>query len=743
MIHQRIVSRIRATEQNSLEDKAVVPDGHCMHLEYVDNWVVLGTDKGKVSSLAGAGVEALRNSGLVVHEVEHASKQIKVLGWEFDNNIFRPRPMRVWRVRKAFEYLLQRGSCTGRQLEKIVGHANFLCLGRRESLSVFGETYTFIQRNYWNKARIWRSVRRELNIFIGVCPLIWRDLAAPWETEVTAVDATTAVFEVGQVAELVRYSEHWRFDYPHLARPREHAFGVAIADDPQKAAAAAWASNEARGPEGLRPIRVVQPKSHEQIFKTVPFSVVDRDWKVCGRHRWARPEPIPVLEARASLFAVRHALRSGRTFGKRVLILSGSISAVCALDRGRGQSFKMRRVSQQVAALSLGGNVQLAFRWVPSEWNPADGPSRGSIFPSKPSLMPHGIEHDPPIPSGGKTVPQEGKQEEAPRVLPIGSSEQCDRGEEETTGEEEGTVAIGWMSGRSVCLREEPGDLDCWDKMISYTSVRLDERSPPSLVDSCLEEMLNHMFEQGEDLSKSQYMLAAVLYRLPHLKSSKQAMLPRSKQSLQGWRRLDPPKSRLPLPWEVVCLMIKYAMAHNYLQEALIMAMCFALYLRPGEVSRLRCRDLVPPVRNAKKTARTWSVVLHPVELEVVSKTAEFDETVTFDDLETQYIPEAVSKHMKSRTRGKNQMLFTSNSIQLKAVMEEAAKAEHLGPPHPFRKRRLDEIQRRGRWKSFASVRRYEKGGRLNQMLHELDPKVLDKCLQAADNIEHILQSKH
>ncbi|CAK8994560.1 unnamed protein product [Durusdinium trenchii] len=486
MIHQRIVSRVGATEQNSLEDKAVVPDGQCMHLEYIDNWVVMGTDKDRVSALAGAGVDALRNSGLVVHEVEHASKQIKVLGWEFDNNIFRPRPIRVWRVRKAFEYLLQRGSCTGRQLEKIVGHANFLCLGRRESLSVFGETYTFIKRNYWNKARIWKSVRRELDIFIGVCPLIWRDLAAPWETEVTAVDAsdwgmgaTTAVFDVEQVADLGQFSERWRFDYPHLSRPREHAFGMAVADDPQEAAAAAWASNEATNTGGAQPIRVVQPKSHDQIFKTA-----------------------------------------------------------------------------------------------------------------------------------------------------------------------------------SVSEKSRTAYLDCWDRMISYTSVRLDERSPPSLVDSCLEEMLNHMFEEGEDLSKANYMLAAVLFRMEEIGPSQ---VP-SSSALGGGLPDD----------------IKYAMNHNYLQEALMMAMCFVLYLRPGEVSRLRCRDLVPPVKSTKKSARTWSVVLHPVELEVASKTSEFDETVTFDDLETQFIPEAVSKHMRSRTRGKDQMLFTSNSIQLKAVMEEAAKAEHL-----------------------------------------------------------------
>ena len=463
--------------------------------------------------------------------------------------------------------------------------------------------------------------------------------------------ATTAVFEVGQVAELGRYSERWRFDYPHLARPREHAFGVAIADDPQEAAAAAWASNEARGPEGLRPIRVVQPKSHEQIFKTVPFSVVDRDWKVCGRHRWARPEPIPVLEARASLFAVsRHALRSGRTFGKRVLILSDSISAVCALDRGRGQSFKMRRVSQQVAALSLGGNVQLAFRWVPFEWNPADGPSRGSIFPSKPSLMPHGIEHDPPISSGGKAVPQEGKQEEAPRGLPIGSSEQCDRGKEETTGEEEGTVAIGWTSGRSVCDREEPGDIPGLLGQVDQLHLRAAGRALPAVLGRFVPgrnaephvrrgrgpqqgsihvggspvSSASPQVEQTSDVAKIETVAAGV----EKARSSEVAA-----PAAVGSGVLD----------DQVCndSQLPAGGAHdgNVLR---------LLYLRPGEVSRLRCRDLVPPVRNAKKTARTWSVVLHPVELEVASKTAEFDETVTFDDLETQYIPEAVSKRMKS-----------------------------------------------------------------------------------------------
>lgn len=148
VIHQRIVSTIGATSLNCLEDKAAAPSSRCCHLEYVDNFVVIGTSEDEVGRMADSGVNALRSKGLVVHEEEKSSQQIAVLGWEFDYSIFKPKSKRVWRVRRAFEYFLNKGMISGRQLEKVVGHATFLCLGRRESLAVFGETYTFIHRNY-------------------------------------------------------------------------------------------------------------------------------------------------------------------------------------------------------------------------------------------------------------------------------------------------------------------------------------------------------------------------------------------------------------------------------------------------------------------------------------------------------------------------------------------------------------------------------------------------------------------
>ena len=88
-----------------------------------------------------------------------------------------------------------------------------------------------------------------------------------------------------------------------------------------------------------------------------------------------------MLEARASLFAVRRLMRKVDNLGKRHLILTDSLTAACAFSKGRSQSPRMRTVVQRVSALLLAGG--LVCRWLPSEWNPADSPSRGGWKPSE------------------------------------------------------------------------------------------------------------------------------------------------------------------------------------------------------------------------------------------------------------------------------------------------------------------------------------------------------------------------
>lgn len=138
-------------------------------------------------------------------------------------------------------------------------------------------------------------------------------------------------------------------------------------------------------------------------------------------------------------------------------------------------------------------------------------------------------------------------------------------------------------------------------------------------------------------LSKAQCLIPAVMFKCPYLRSPKQMLFPVSKQCLQGWRKLDLPRSRLPLPWEVVCLMAKYMMKNNMVQESWMMLLKFVLYLRPGEIVKAKCQDL-PPTGQGRQEAKKWALLLRRQEEQVRSKTAEFDEALLFDLPYTKFV---------------------------------------------------------------------------------------------------------
>ena len=97
---------------------------------------------------------------------------------------------------------------------------------------------------------------------------------------------------------------------------------------------------------------------------------------------------MPVYEARATLYAVRHQLRKVGNHGKRHLVLSDSMTATLAFSKGRAHGHRLRRVVQQTSAYLLATGSNLVVRWVPSEWNPADNPSRGKWVALEPCPRP-------------------------------------------------------------------------------------------------------------------------------------------------------------------------------------------------------------------------------------------------------------------------------------------------------------------------------------------------------------------
>ena len=371
-VSERICTRAGLTEAERLKDGERAPSGNFFHIQYVDNLHVFGTDKQQVEQRFWKAVQALRQVGLTVHEIEFDESDMSALGWSIASSaVLSPTLKRLWRLRLGIRELLKRGSATGQQLERIVGHITFVSLCRRESLAALGEVYTFIRRHYRQRVRLWKSVRRELWLWDGIAPLIFVDMAKPWDNTLYSVDASnwgmgvvTSSCSKEEAQALGRHCERWRFKDEQASNPR---FFVRAEDELL-----------------LQGRYIDQTGGADRTFKTADFSAVNRRWTVVGRHRWLRPDSMPVYEARATLFAIRHALRSVASFGKKYIVLTDSMTAAVAFDKGRAHSFKLRRVLQQTAALCLGSGTFFRCRWIPSEWNAADGPSRGKFVPSEP-----------------------------------------------------------------------------------------------------------------------------------------------------------------------------------------------------------------------------------------------------------------------------------------------------------------------------------------------------------------------
>jgi ribonuclease HI len=99
-------------------------------------------------------------------------------------------------------------------------------------------------------------------------------------------------------------------------------------------------------------------------------------WHTVAASRWRKEEHINVLELRALCTALRWVLSFRSAIGKRVLVLSDSQVVVGAVMKGRSSSPQLLRRLRALSALVLAGGVRLSVRWVRSELNPADEPSR-------------------------------------------------------------------------------------------------------------------------------------------------------------------------------------------------------------------------------------------------------------------------------------------------------------------------------------------------------------------------------
>lgn len=176
------------------------------------------------------------------------------------------------------------------------------------------------------------------------------------------------------------------------------------------------------------------------------------------------------------------------------------------------------------------------------------------------------------------------------------------------------------------------------------------------------------------------------------------------------------------------------------------------LFQAGGRLFKLKCRNIVPPSLGTR-----WASTLHDFDPDDLnpSKTGDFDESAIIDLLEWAWLGPAVFELTRGRLPDDPLFLFTP--LELGREMQSVARDElgTLPPPVLYvwrhtaasvefleKLRTLNEVSRRGRWKSDSSVRRYEKGGRIGEEFARLPQATRDFAKSCHPLLRRVLCGK-
>ena len=174
------------------------------------------------------------------------------------------------------------------------------------------------------------------------------------------------------------------------------------------------------------------------------------------------------------------------------------------------------------------------------------------------------------------------------------------------------------------------------------------------------------------------------------------------------------------------------AVIDGNLDFAFLILLAFDAYLRPCDVLRLRRHFFIPPQRCSGGTHQ-WTLVPHPAEGRIPSKSNSFDDSILVGHGRRGWLNQTTSLFLR-RVSGSG-LLFPLSEGKVRSLISQYSDKLRLGPLalsfHGLRhggpstdflegSLSLESIQRRGRWKSLSSVRRYEKHGLVAAQMERL-----------------------
>jgi hypothetical protein len=290
-------------------------------------------------------------------------------------------------------------------------------------------------------------------------------------------------------------------------------------------------------------------------------------------------------------------------------------------------------------------------------------------------------------------------------------------------------MGLSQLQRRTVLKPSRHRYLKAWRTFVASSKVKVGRLAAKRL-DKMMVTFFDVAFLRGEEADLGRDVLAAAAFLHPDAPKPQGKAFPEAVRALKGWHRTYPPKARLPLPWEGVCWIALEALMEDEMQIALLLLLVFVFFLRPSEGFRVRACDLIEPCGMIK----FWTLILHPEEMEVPSKTGEHDEALQLQIAQFRFVCETIFRLLVLPMANKSQPLFTITAAEVNAFLRRTEVKHKLSASvktlHLYRFRHAGpsvaaaaglmpqgDIMKMGRWKSLRSLRRYEKGGRVAQVL--------------------------
>lgn len=570
-------------------------------------------------------------------------------------------------------------------------------------------------------------------------------------------------------------------------------------------------------------------------FEEVPASMLHKElWQPKLWGKWDYPDNIVVLEGRALVKSLKRIALT--TFGHsiRQLLLVDNLSVALAFDRCRSRDYKLLKQIRRFCGYLLSRNIAASIRWVPSELNNSDEPSR--YFSDEPSKLltdsiPHGShvglkerkELEAPVGEAGQEIgsiptsfgssrssgyPKEKgysgleplslkealrstkdhsgtfnlvdvflkptlteKQRRQARSSSGSSTSstqsQVERKSKKTSKtlerrikrrarkivdagmEMQGGSSNTFLEHRAVKAESSAQYRLALEQFMDFSLPRGLEIDNAERVDRLLVDFLNKLYQEGHQAYKGDRVIAAFMHENPQYGRNGDRKIPRTWRAIKGFRKMCPGKSRKAYPLAVWAAMAIQMKEMKQLRMAIFLLMAVSSYSRPSELLRARVFSLVRPARGVTSS---WSLLLSPEERAHSSKTGGYDTSILLD---SPWLTNWGPKIFEVLKNGHpEEALWDFSYIEYSKVFKKVAdsfdlditpyQTRHSGPSIDRSRgyRSLQEVQKRGQWKSQKSVTRYEKSARLASTWEKIPQTLRFYCQECEDGLGEFLLGK-